>query len=772
MKKFFIIGESPTRVDALEKVTGKAMFTADYRMPGMLHLKMVRSPYPHARIVQIDTSKAERFPGVRGVIRPEDAPERRAGITLLDRHVLPRDGFVRFVGEPVVLVAADTPEIAEEAAEFVEIDYEILPAVFDVEEAMKKDSPVILHPDRLNYTHEPHPRYPYIHVPDICNLQNSAFIRVGDVEKGFEESDLVVQNKYVAESVQHCPIETHVIAAWVEADGTLVVRASQQGYHLLRLSLSRLFNIPLSKVRVLGPYVGGAFGSKTSRIPASVVALAALKLGKPVQLEYPREEDLTIGGRNSKIIIMLKHGVKKDGTLIALEARIIIDGGAYGSDMMVFLPRTALNGLAVVYRIPNVKADAFAIYTNHQPGTNLRGVHVPPVSWAVEQQMDIIGEKLGMEPVQLRMKNILEEGEENPAGEITENIQVKECLDKVTEWSGWGKKFEVGVGWASGRGFGIGPCLVGLGYSATSKVKVCSDGTLQVYFGSSELGQGAQTVVAQIVAEEFKVPVSKVKVIYGDTDITPWDWDNQASRTTVSTGHAVIRACQDAKRQIFELAAPKIGVAPEDLDIADGNIYCKDFPGNSISLKELFTPAGFVKGIGEILGRGEFTSTAPPMDPKTGQFKKLAIWSFVAYGVEVAVNLETGEVKVLRLIGALDLGQPINRKMCEQQIEGGIGMGIGFTLFEQLIYDQGNLLNPDLINYKVPSATEIPSGGNCGSLIVGSPHKDGPYGAKGFGEAPLVALSGAIANAVYKAISKRLYCLPMTREKVLSAIKT
>jgi len=469
---------------------------------------------------------------------------------------------------------------------------------------------------------------------------------------------------------------------------------------------------------------------------------------------------------------MLKHGVKKDGTLLALEATIIVDGGAYGSDMMVFLPRTALNGLAVVYRIPNVKADAFAVYTNHQPGTNLRGVQVPHVSWAIEQQMDIIAEKLDVDPVQLRVKNILEEGEENPAGEITENIQVKECLHKVTTWSGWSKKFEVGAGWVSGRGFGIGPCLVGLGYSAASKVKVCSDGTLQVYFGSGELGQGAQTVVAQIVAEEFKVPVSKVKVIYGDTDITPWDWDNQASRTTVSTGHAVIRACQDAKRQIFELAAPKIGLAPEDLDIADGNIYRKDFPGNLISLNDLFTPLGFIKGIGEILGRGEFTSAAPPMDSKTGRFKRLAIWSFAAYGVEVAVNLETGEIKVLRVIGVLDVGQPINLKMCEQQIEGGIGMGIGFSLFEQLLYDHGNLLNPDLINYKVPLATEIPSGGNCRSLILGSPHKDAPYGAKGVGEAVLVALSGAIANAAYKAIGMRLYCLPMTRERVLSAIKS
>jgi len=778
MSKFFIIGESPTRVDALEKVTGKAMYTADYWVPGILHLKAVRSPYPHAKILRIDTSKAEGLSGVRGVIKPEDAPDKRTGTLLQDRYLLPRDGIVRFVGEPIVLVVADTLETAEEATELVEIDYEELPTVFDVEQAMTKEPPAILHPDRFNYTYEYHPRYGELRVPDMPNLQNSAFIRMGDIDKGFKESDLIVENRYQAESVQQCPIETHVIAAWVEADGTLVVRASQQGYYHLRLHLSRLFDIPVSKVRVIGPYLGGGFGSKLSRIPASIVALAALKFKRPVQLEYTREEDLMSGGRNPGIIIILRHGVKKDGTLLALEAKIIVDGGAYGCDLMGVIPRTALNGLGVIYRIPNVKADAYAIYTNHGPACTLRGVEAPHVSWAVEQQMDIIAEKLGIDPIRLRMKNILEEGEENPIGEITESIGVKECLDKVSKWIEWGKKSEAEAeaGWVSGKGVGIGPCLVGLGYSATSKVKVCSDGTLAVYFGSSEMGQGAHTVVAQIAAEEFKVPMSKVKVIYGDTEVTPWDWDNQASRTTVSTGYAVIRACWDAKRQIFELAAPKMGLAPEDLDIADGTIYCKDFPTKSISIRDLFSPAGFVKGLGEILGRGEFTSTSPPMDPETGRFKRLAIWAFAAYGAEVAVNLETGKVKVLRLAGAIDVGQPINSKMCEQQIEGGMGMGVGFTLFEQLVYDHGRLLNPDLVNYKLPTTTDIPTGESYASLLVACPHKDGPYGAKGFGEAPLVATSGAIANAVYNAMGKtlgrRLYYLPLTQERVLSAIKS
>jgi carbon-monoxide dehydrogenase large subunit len=604
------------------------------------------------------------------------------------------------------------------------------------------------------------------------NLQNSAFIRLGNVDKGFKESDLVVENRFEAESVQHCPIETHVIAAWLEAGGTLAVRASQQGYFHLRLHLSRLFGIPASKVRVIGPYLGGGFGSKLSRIPASVVALAALKLGRPVQLEYTREEDLTSGGRNSGIIIVLKHGVNKGGALLAFEARIIIDGGAYGTDLMGVIPRTALNGLGVIYRVPNVKADAYAVYTNHPQCCTLRGVEIPHITWAVEQQMDIIAEKLGMDPVTLRMKNILEEGEENPAGEITESIGVKECLDKTSKWIGWNKESRAESGWVKGKGVGIGPCLIGLGYSATSKVKVCSDGSVETYFGSSEMGQGAHTVVAQITAEEFNVPVDRVKIICGDTEVTPWDFDNQASRTTVSTGHAAIRACQDAKRQIFELAAPKMGLAPQDLDIADGKIYCKDFPSNSISIKDLFSPSGFVKGIGEILGRGEFTSTAPPMDPKTGRFKRLAIWAHAAYGAEVAINPETGEVKVSRLAGAIDVGQPINSKMCEQQIEGGIGMGVGFSLFEQLVYDRGRLLNSDLVNYKLPTALDIPSGENCASFIVTSPHKDGPYGAKGLGEAPLVALSGAIANAIYNAIGRRLHNLPLTRERVLSAIKS
>lgn len=775
MSKHFIIGDSPKRVDALEKATGQAMFTADYKVPGLLHIKVVRSPHPHAKIIRIDTSRAERLPGVRGIVLPEDAPKRRVGVLLNDRYILPCDNIVRYIGEPVVLVAADTPDIAEDGADLVDIEYEKLPAVFDFEEAMKEKPPAVIHAERSRYIYDFHPRYGDLHVPgmpDMPNLQNSAYIRVGDVEKGFNESDVIVESRFEAESEQQCPLETHIAQAWKNANGMLTVRTSHQGYFHLRMHLSRLFDLPTSRVRILGPYLGGGFGSKLGRVFDSIVALAAMKLGRPVQLEYTRKEDLTSGGRNSGLIVLLKSGLKKSGEILALEAKLIIDGGAYGADYMGVIPRTALNCIGILYRIPHLKGDSYAIYTNNPPGCTFRGVEAQNVSWAMEQQMDLCAEKIGMDALDFRLKNFLQDGEENPVGEITESLGIKECLEKTSAWIGWGKKSDAESGWAVGKGLGAGPCLVGLGYSATSKVKVSHEGTLQLYFGSSEMGQGSHTVFAQMAAEEFRISTEQVKVIYGDTDITSWDWDNQGSRTTVSTGHAVVRACRDAKRQVKELAAPKMGLAPEDLEVASGKIYCIDFPSNSISIKDLFATAGFVKGIGEIIGRGEFTSTAPPMDPKTGRFERLAIWSSTAYAAEVAVNLETGEVKIKRLAGASDVGQPINSQMVEQQIDGGMAQGIGFTLTEQLIYDHGKLRNPDLVNYKVPLITDIPTGDNYVRFIVANPHEDGPYGAKGCGEGPLVAISGAIANAVYNAIGKRLYCLPLTREKVLAAISS
>ncbi len=772
MKEFSIIGTSPPRVDALEKVTGRAMFTADDKAAGMLYLKAVRSPHPHARIISIDTSEAEKLPGVRGVVKPEDVPDKRTGVCLLDRYLLPRDNIVRFVGEPIVLVAADTVEIAEEAIELVRVEYEELPAVFDPEEAIKKDTPVIIHPERARYTYELMPRYPQILDPDVANLQNMAMLRTGDVEKGFKEADLIVENRYYCESVQPCPIEPHIIDAWIEPDGTVTIRSSRQGLFLLRSELARFFNIPISKVRVIAPYCGGGFGSKVSRFPEHPIVVAAMKIGKPVRIEYSRADDLITGGRRPAVVIYLKHGVKRDGTLTALEARIIIDGGAYGAEQMAFIPRIPTSALTASYRIPNVKIDSYGIYTNLPPSTTMRGVESPESLWAAEQQMDIIAEKLGIDPVELRRRNILSEGEINAMGETIQSTGLRECLDKAVGWIKLAEKPKLEGNWVEGKGIAVGAEIIARGYTATSVIKVQPDGYIDAYYGAAEMGQGASTMVAQIAAEEFRVPLSRVRLHRGDTKFAPFDWGNYGSRTTTSTGNAVIRACQDAKKQIFQLAGAKMGLTPIDLDISNGKIYWKSLPSTYIMIGDLFSPLGFVKEIGEIVGRGECTLSAPPiLDIKTGHFEKFADYSYGAFAAKVAVNLETGEVRVLEAVNVLDMGQPINVKMCEQQIESGTGMGISTALYEALKFDKGRLLNADLVNYKIASIAEIPGMAAVASLMAPVPLEEGPYGAKGFAEMVMTPVAAALGNAVCNAIGVRVYDLPLSRERVLTAIK-
>lgn len=735
MKEFSLIGASPARLDALEKVTGKAMFTEDYRTPGILHLKIIGSSCAHAKIVGINTSKAESLFGVRGLVRPEDVPNKRTGELLSDRYVLPRDGIVRFVGEPILLVAADTADIAEAAAELVKIDYEELPAVFDIEDAMKTNPPAVVHPDRPSYKYRPAPRYPEMIDPKRPNICNMATLCSGDVDRGFRESDLVIENDYFCSPVAHCPLEPHIFDGWIESDGTLTLRLSAQGSHPTIDMLSNLYDIPRSRVRVITPYCGGGFGSKsTNQWLQRLIAAAVIKLRRPVRLQFTREEEFVLGFRRTAVKVHLKDGVKKDGSLVAREARVVMEAGAYAGGFIPGIPRVGSYTFGITYRIPNVKVDSCVVYTNNPPTTTMRGAGAPQPIWAIEQQMDIIAKELGMDPVELRRKNILNEGEKNTLGDTVESIGARKCLDRVTDWIEWDKKSEVEGIWVKGKGISVGGSMCGRGYTATAIVKVHPDGIIEVRYGSGEMGQGSSTLMAQIAAEEFKVSMSEVKLVRGDTSITPWDFVAQSSHITMTTGNAVLLACADAKRQIFELASIKMGVSPDCLDIRDRVVYRTDFQEKSIPITSLFSPQGIAAGIGEVLGRGEFTSRASPVDPETGRGEEQAYWSYGAYGAEAGVNLETGEVRVFRVVGAFDMGQPINVKMCEQQIDGGIGMGVGTTIYEELIFDEGVVRNPNFVTYKIPTLAEIPTGKNVASFTIKAPHKEGPYGAKGFAE--------------------------------------
>ena len=769
MEELKVVGKDIPRLDAVEKVTGKAKFAADFKISGVLYAKILGSPHPHARIVSIDTSKAESLAGVRAVVTPKDVPPVSIDHFLGDQYVLCLDNVVRYVGDPLAAVAADTAEIAEKALRLIEIDYEELPAVFDAEEAFRTGPPVVIHPDLPKYKRGYRSMRLDPERPNVCQHYK---IRSGDVEKGFQEADLVVENRFSTIRIQHCPLEPHLAEAWFEPDGSLTLRSTHQSPHSIKLLLGKLFNLSPSKIRVLSPYLGGTFGCKSGSPKIEAIAvLLAQKSGRPVRLAFTREDVFVIFHR-APLIMYIKDGVKSDGTLIAREIRAILGLGAYNEHGVHLTVRSAA-GAVGTYRIPNFKLDAYGVYTNLALTGPFRGYASEETQWAIEQQMDIIAEKLGIDPVEIRKKNILNKGDRDVCGWVTNSIGVGECLDKVAGWIGWGEKPAQEEGsWRRGKGIAIGNKSVGHGLTSVVFVKVWQDGMIEVRHSAIELGQGINTTLAQIAAEQFEVSIERVKVVSGDTAFCPYYLGTVASTGLITNGNALIFACQDAKQQLFKMAVPKLGAAPEDLATSEGKIYVKGSPEKSIGITDLFTPLGMPLGGVEILGRGSYTGPVIRADPETGQSEKPGFdYSHVAHAAEVAVDLGTGEVKVLRRGIACDVGRVINPKVIEGQMEGSVGMGIGEALFEEIVLDEGAVDNANFREYHIPTTVDIPSVENSKSMIVEAGGSEGPLEAKGAGELPLIGAAPVIANAVYNAVGARIKDLPLSKEKVLGGIR-
>lgn len=769
MAELSAVGKVIPRVDALEKVTGKAKFTSDFKMPGMLYGKIVRSRYPHAKILRIETAKAEKFPGVRTIVLPDDAPNVRFGYDLCDMFALPKDNIVRCIGQPIGVVVADTVEIAEEAVDMVEVDYEELPAVFDPEEALSEKPQVIVHPNLSQYISR---FFPISFDPSMPNCAQHFKIRRGDVNKGFEQSDLVVENRYSTARASHCTLEPRAVDAWVEADGTLTIRTASQTPSSTQSSFAILFGVSPTKVRVIVPYVGGGFGSKIGNetMLEPLAMLAAMKSGKPVRLVHTREEEFVDGRHRGDVITYIKDGVTRDGTLVAREIRAILNAGMT-ADVAHIVARNMAFVAVGTYRIPNFKWDGYGVYTNNPRTGAFRGFGSPEVIWAIEQQMDVLAERLGINPVEIRRKNLLKEGDKDVCGQTTVAIGAGNCLDRVAEWIGWDAKLTEEEGpWKKGKGIALGNKYT-VSIPASATVKVHSDGVLEVRHGSVEMGTGVDSVVAQIAAEEFGIPVSHVKVVHGDTGICPPDHGPVSSRSTFFTGGAVRLACRDAKMRIFEMASMKLGTSTDKLDTKGGKVFVAKEPDNFVSIRDLFIFDLPLKG-GELIGTASFYVPTFPEDPETGQSERIvAYYGHFAHAVEVAVNLETGAVKVLRIVGAADMGTPINPKMCEGQIEGGFLQGIGTSIFEQIVLKSGAVANPGFADYRIPTTLEMPPNDKAKAIIVSMPHPEGPFGAKGLGEGVMVPIAPAIANAVYNAAGVRIRDLPISAEKVLKALE-
>lgn len=743
-KDFSVVGKRLSQVNALEKVTSKGKFTVDIKLPGMLYGKILRSPYAHAKVLKLNAEKAERLPGVKAVLTKKNTPRVRLGLAMDDLYLF--DEKVRFVGEPVSAVVAESEDVAEDAMELIEVEYERLPAVFDPEEAMEKNAPQI---------------HPVKH-----NVGKTVIIEDGNVERGFREADYIFEDRYTTQAVSHCVPEPTVSVCSFDLAGKLTVWASTQTPYPNCLTLAQALDMPVCKIKyIVVPHVGGRFGNQWGLLNDPICALLAKKTGKPVKLEFTRAEEFYAAVTRHSCIAELKTGVKKDGTLTARLGKYIINTGAYadrGPEVIFILG----SRFCWLYRCPNIRFEGKMAYTNVPIASSMRGFGGPQAIFAMESQMDTIAEKLGIDPVELRLRNHVRAGDVNKklAELSVTSCGLSECMQKGADRMGWKRRRELkGVDGSKKRGIGMAVGLHGcgtwpvMGEFGSSFLKVNEDGSVDLVMGGTDMGQGRFTVLAQIAAEELGISLEDVHVAPADTDIAPLDLGSYASRSTYIQGHAVKAAAADAKRQLFRIAARMLDASTEALEAKDRRIYVKGIPEKGVSISDVVRVARFGEEPQQIMGRASYHPSANAL-------------SFAADFAEVEVNTETGQVEVLKIVSAVDMGRAINPMAVEGQVEGSIAMGMGYALTEKIVLDEttGATLNPNLADYKVLTAFDMPK---IEVIIVESVDPTGPFGAKGAGEVGVAPVAPAIANAISNATGVRIRELPITAEKILKALK-
>jgi 4-hydroxybenzoyl-CoA reductase subunit alpha len=799
---FSIIGKPTAMIDAAGKTTGAGKYTDDLSVPGMLVGKILHSPYPHARIKRIDTSRAEKCEGVVAVAVGKDAPNPYGILPVgHDEYPLALDK-VRYVGDNVACVIAVSEAIAEKALELIEVEYEVLPAYFDPEESMKAQTDLI---------HDSKPG----------NLEKDYHHVFGDPEKGFAEADEVAEARFIANEVTHAAMEPHSTLASFEVDphtgkpGRLTVLSSTQVPYYLQHKLSLVLEMPMQQIRVIKPLVGGGFGGKSEVIPLEIIAaVAARKAQAPVKITYTREEVFWAHRGRPRTIIDLKTGVKNDGRITAVKARVVQDGGAYCSyGVVTILYSGAL--LGALYDIPNIQYDGYRVLTNKPACGAMRGHGTVNVRFAFESQLDELALKIGMDPAVIRQRNLLQPPCITVNGLRVQSYGLPECISKTVERSGWKqRKGKL----AKGRGLGIACSHYVSGAAnsiirsdmphSTVNIKIDRDGGVVVYTGASEIGQGSDTMTAQIAAEVLGCSLPRVRVIAADTDLTPIDIGSYSSRVTFMAGNATLRAAAEVKKLIAAAAAKKMNCLPEDLVFREDRVVKNN---TNVGKAALGRPAeqgsaasvsGHVEGqilrgslqqkrkeegpkdwmtfeeavVAAIDFHGALTGTgsyAPPPEARGGRHKGGGVgpspaYSYSAQVAEVSVDEETGEVTVHKVWAAHDCGRALNPVSVEGQIIGSVWMGMGQALTEEMIWKDGMLMNPGLLEYRSPSSVESPE---VEPIIVESIDPEGPFGAKECSEGSLAATIPAIANAIYDAVGVRLHESPFTPERVLSALR-
>ncbi len=749
---YSVVGQPVVRGEGAEKVSGQTIYTSDVALPGMLWGKALRSPLPYARIVSIDITRAAQLPGVHAVITGQDLPDRRVGRLLRDCPVLAKDQAL-FVGEKVAAVAAEDPDIAEEALLLIEVEYEELPAVFDPLEAMEDSAPT-LHKNLAAYPGLPQPR------SSINNVFAHNVWDKGEIERGFAESDLVFEHTFTTQLMHQAYLEPHACVVDIDASGRVQVWANNKGPFMLREQLAAVWDLPQEQILINPCSIGGDFGGKGSFMDVPLCYYLARAAGRPVKMVMDYLQELQAGNPRHPGSITLKTGMKADGRIWARQARTVFNSGAYGA----FKPRVHLRGAdhsGGPYRIPHVHIDSYMVYTNNVPCGHMRAPAKPQVTFAVEAHMDLIARAMGLDPYEFRMLNILREGDTNPVGEAWLNIRAGDTLRQAAEAAEWRKpKATSSTGAYLGRGLAISDQPPGSGQSS-AEVTLDADGKATLLMSLWDTGTGAHTVLRQVVAETLTIPIEDVGVIIQDTDAVPFESGPGGSRVTYTSGQSTLGAAEDLREQLTVLAAEYLGSAADSVTLQAGQFSAGDGSASggagspSMSLRDVAAQA--VAALGKPLA-GHKTYTAPPSE----------YTSYCAQAAEVEVDPETGQVTVKRLVTAHDIGTVLNPLTHQGQIEGGVIQGLGYALMEELETAEGRIATLSLGDYKIPTIKDIPE---LVTVLLEPAGGPAPFQSKGIGESSNTPVAGAIANAVYDAIGVPLTQLPITAERVLLALK-
>jgi CO/xanthine dehydrogenase Mo-binding subunit len=786
------IGKPVARIDGIEKATGQAKFTVDMALPGMLHGKFLRSPSPHARIRSIQTERARNLPGVKAVITREDV----AGIryAFVDTPRYPADAGplatdkVRYIGDEVAAVAAIDIETAEEALRLIKVEYEPLPAVYSAEEAMKPGSPDIHEPFELGERTEweewgvRRDRRPDSW-KDSKNLSGRTRVSFGDTQKGFEESDYVREDRFETKATAHCALEPHAALAWFDPSGKLNVYLSSMGIFYKRFILAKTLALPISRVRILKTYVGGAFGGKIDLFPYEFcAAFLARRTGKPVRFELEREEVFTCTRQRHPTVIEIKTGVKRDGTILAQEVKFIADNGAYrGSGSIVIYLGHAFS--IPVYAVPNYRYEGYSVYTNNPIRGPQRAHGSPQIRYAVDSQITMIAEELGLDPLEIMLKNARKQGDVLPNGDVLKSCGLPECLERAAETSGWKQ-------WRKHReqavlnpstppryrgGMGISACAMFSGapfypFASAAVVKLHDDGSATLFTGAAEMGQGSDTTMAQIAAQELGVSIDDIRVVSGDTELCPIDQGQFLSGGAVVTGNAVRLAASDARQQLLKTAANMLEADPSELVSRGKRIFVTGVPEKSLTYARVIQECIRMNHGDPIIGRGSSKPVQgadfyPSLAKATGRLTDA--YGFAVQVAEVDVDTLTGRIGITKTVTFHDCGFPLNRSIVEGQVHGNVSMGMGQALWEEVELNHGQVQNPSFLDYRAPRSTQTPImvGRTVDTLDPG-----GPYGAKEVGEGSISGMLAAVANAVEDAVGIRFKELPITPEKVLEAL--